>query len=145
MNFNQVNQFNPKQTNFKPPISQEQLINQIDWESLSLEEILEILDRLGIGYYTTIQYLLKKLKSQKGGLSHLMKFIKALDIGKKGSAKNARKNLQALKKEKKLSKLLYWALMVLIARHEKKFQEKPNPFEDINLEFQPPVNTVYEY
>ena len=76
-------------------------LNQINWDTISLEELLEILDKLGIGYYATIQYLLTKLKKQ-GNVNTLMGLIKSFGIGKKGSVKTAKQKLKDLKKQKRI-------------------------------------------
>lgn len=114
-------------------------LNQINWDTISLEELLEILDKLGIGYYATIQYLLTKLKKQ-GNVNTLMGLIKSFGIGKKGSVKTAKQKLRDLKKQNQVSPTVLQALFVLIARHQKKFGEYPNPFEDLSFNNNQPIN-----
>jgi len=125
-------------TNFNSTNSAESKLNQIDWDSISLEELLDILDRLGAGYYSTVKYIISKLKGQKGQIGSLMYWIKSFGLGKPGASKSAKTKLAGLKKTKKISPPLSWALFILIARHEKKFNEKPNLFENYqNLSFKP--------
>lgn len=146
--------FNPNQIS-KPSAPNQ--VKAVDWESMDLEALLDLLSNLGVGYSDTIQYLLGKLKVRQGGVSLLMYFIKFLGIGKKGASSSAKAKLKQLKDEGKVSDVLYWSLFVLIARHDRKFQEgtqnlavpknNGNVFQNMNLNFTPPqpANPNYGY
>jgi hypothetical protein len=112
----------------------EEQIHGINWESLSLQELLDIFDKLGVGFNMTLLILLKTLKP--GQIQSLMNLVSALQIGKKETIKGVRNNYWQLKQNQAISKNVSHTLFVLLCRVEKKYGF--TSFEDLpNQNFKP--------
>lgn len=90
----------------------------LDWESLSLDELIEILDRLGLGFYLTLKLLLSKLKP--GQKRVLMKLVSNCEIGKKEKRSKTQRELNKVKSDPMTPRLIKHILILLFWRADKK-------------------------
>jgi hypothetical protein len=91
----------------------------INWDALSVDELIDILDRIGTGFSGTLKIIMSKLKI--GEKSTLMKLVYKLGIGK---ASQRRKTLRALRKvlmDNLVSSIIKNLLILLTWRADKKF------------------------
>jgi hypothetical protein len=121
---------------FLPP-SLDEMIAGIDWENMSVEELMQILDQLGIGFYETLSILLSKLSpSQKG---KLMILVKQSQLGNKASINTTKRQVLSIKKDDSLETLLKHIITLLDWRAEKKnIADELGGFGKFkNIQFQP--------
>lgn len=119
---------------FRTPSNSQEIMN-INWESLSIEEIMNILDRLGVGFYQTLKLLLTKLKP--GQKKQLMKLVQTYEIGKKNRLQNKRQAIQNLKFDSQVPKIIKHILVLLSWRDDKK-NGRANDFSQFqNIQFKP--------
>jgi hypothetical protein len=104
-------------SSFKTQSDSQGIIN-INWENLSIEEIMNILDRLGVGFYQTLKLLLGKLKP--GQKKQLMKLVQTYEIGKKNRLQNTRQAIHNLKFDPHTPKIVKHILVLLSWRDDKK-------------------------
>lgn len=103
---------------FQPPISVANEIAKIDWDRLSLEEIIAILDRLGIGFAETLKLLLSKLKP--GQKAQLMNLVQAAAIGNKQKHFKTQVVVSTIKQDPKIPNIFKLILNLLAWRADKK-------------------------
>ena len=104
-------------SNFYTHNPNQEVLN-INWESLTAEEIMDILDRLGVGFYQTLKLLLGKLKS--GQKKQLMNLVQKYEIGKKNRSQNTHQAIQSLKNDHTIPKIIKHLLVLLSWRDDKK-------------------------
>lgn len=102
--------------NFQPAVANE--IAKIDWENLSIEEIIAILDRLGIGFMETLKLLLLKLKP--GQKAYLMHLVQTTAIGNKAKHFKTKVAVTSLKQDNRVPKLIIHILNLLTWRADRK-------------------------
>jgi hypothetical protein len=102
--------------NFQPHIASE--IAKIDWEKLSIEEIMAILDRLGIGFMETLKLLLLKLRP--GQKAYLMNLVQTTGVGNKSKHSKTNAAISSLKKDPRVPKLVLHILNLLTWRADRK-------------------------
>jgi|GEM_PF-4577219 len=102
--------------NFQPAVANE--IAKIDWENLSVEEIIAILDRLGIGFMETLKLLLLKLKP--GQKAYLMNLVQNTAIGNKAKHFKTKMAISALKQDTRVPKVIINILNLLTWRADRK-------------------------
>lgn len=102
--------------NFQPGVAEQ--IAKIDWENLSLEEIIAILDRLGIGFMETLKLLLLKL--QPGQKAYLMSLVQSTSIGNKSLHYKTKIAVSRIKKDPGIPSLIKNILNLLSWRADRK-------------------------
>jgi predicted YcjX-like family ATPase len=96
----------------------DQHFSSMDFESMDIEQLMQILDQLGIGFYETLTLLLAKLSpSQK---SKLMKLVKQSQLGDKSQVTATKQKVVSIKQDPNLETVLCQLIILLGWRAEKK-------------------------
>jgi hypothetical protein len=103
---------------FIPPKAAEKL-QQINWETLTLDELIDLLDRLGLGFYETLVWLLKKLKP--GHKQILMRLVTRAKIGQRRHIYLTKQELEKIKNDPNIPTEIKRLLTVLDWRADNKF------------------------
>lgn len=110
-------------------------VQTINWDNLSVEEIINILDRLGVGFYETLKILLGKLKP--GQKRQLMKLVQIYEIGKKNKLQNTSQAILNLKFDHQTPKIIKQILVLLFWRSQKRYGVKDDFSQIKNIQFKP--------
>ncbi len=102
---------------FRPQTIDEQIAG-IDWEGMTVEQMIQILGELGIGFYETLNLLLAKLSPMQK--SKLMKLVKQSQLGDKSSVNTTKRKVLSIKQDQDQDQLIKFIITLLDWRADKK-------------------------